>query len=236
MQCLSIIIPVYNEKNTLSEVLKQINEVDLGSEFSKEIVIIDDGSTDGTRELLTALEAQKNPLYHIVFHEKNKGKGSAIRTGLREVCGEYVIIQDADLEYNPEDYRRLLDKITAHNLLVVFGSRQLQQRTNKHIYTSFYWGGVLLTWLTNILYGQHITDEATCYKMFKTSFIKKLPLTCERFEFCPEVTALTARQGVQIEEVPISYYPRSKEEGKKIKWQDGWEAIMVLLKYRFKKR
>jgi glycosyltransferase involved in cell wall biosynthesis len=173
--------------------------------------------------------------YKIIFHNQNKGKGAAIRSGLKEASGEYVIVQDADLEYNPEDYNVLLEKIISNNLMVVYGSRQLKKQNQRYSGLLFYLGGIFLTSLTNLLFRQKLTDEATCYKLFKTDFLSSLPLKCQRFEFCPEVTALCAKNGIQIQEVPISYYPRGKNEGKKIRWRDGWEAVTTLLHYRFKK-
>jgi dolichol-phosphate mannosyltransferase len=225
---LSILIPVFNEKNTISEILKKINEVDLSVlGFNKEI-IIDDGSTDGTREVLDKL-ADK---YKIIYHGKNQGKGTAIRNGLSRVSGDYVIIQDADLEYDPEDYKKLLECALGNKAQVVYGSRLLN-RHNEFSYTSFYFGGIILNWLTNFIYGLKISDESTCYKRLKTEIIKSIPLKCRRFDFCPEVTAKVAKKGIKIYEVPINYYPRHKKEGKKIKWRDGLEAFWVLIKYRF---
>jgi glycosyltransferase involved in cell wall biosynthesis len=229
---LSIIIPVYNEQNTIKTLLQKIEDVVLINNFQKEVIIVDDGSTDLTRALLSALDKTQ---YNVMFHEHNKGKGSAIRTGLSAVTGDYVIIQDADLEYDPNDYNKLLQKITSDNLEVVYGSRELMKQTQRYSGLLFYVGGKFLTLLTNVLYRQQLTDEATCYKVFKTALVKSLPLTCERFEFCPEVTALIAKKGIVIQEVGIAYYPRAKQEGKKIRWRDGWEAITTLVKYRFKK-
>jgi glycosyltransferase involved in cell wall biosynthesis len=229
---LSIIIPIYNEKNTISILLKKIEDVRLFNHMTKEFILVDDGSKDGTRELLMQLDKSK---YKIIFHNQNKGKGAAIRSGLKEASGEYVIVQDADLEYNPEDYNVLLEKIISNNLMVVYGSRQLKKQNQRYSGLLFYLGGIFLTSLTNLLFRQKLTDEATCYKLFKTDFLSSLPLKCQRFEFCPEVTALCAKNGIQIQEVPISYYPRGKNEGKKIRWRDGWEAVTTLLHYRFKK-
>jgi glycosyltransferase involved in cell wall biosynthesis len=207
---LSIIIPVYNEKNTIQEIVKRINGVVLGS-VEKEIIIVDDFSTDGTRELVQNLQSTCK----VFFHENNKGKGAAIRNGLQLATGEYVIIQDADLEYDPADYVSMLEKMQRENLVVLYGSRRLKKQNNQYSGLSYYLGGVLVTWVTNILFRQRLTDEPTCYKMFKRDFINRLPLVCERFDFCPEVTALTALQGVKISEIPISYNPRRTAEGKK---------------------
>lgn len=226
---LSVIIPVYNEKNTISEILERIDKVDLSEfSFNKEIIIVDDGSNDGTREILSKLVSK----YKIIYHPKNRGKGAAIRTALEHVSGDYVIIQDADLEYDPKDYKNLLACVIENKAEVVYGSRLLNHH-NQFSYTSYYYGGLLLSWLINLIYGIKISDESTCYKLFKTKIIKAIPLKCQRFEFCPEITAKIAKRGIKIYEVPISYYPRRKKEGKKVKWRDGFEALWVLIKYKF---
>lgn len=230
MSKLSIIIPVYNEKNTITKVLSKIDNLNFG-ETQKEVVIVDDCSTDGTRDILKGLIDR----YKIVCHEKNKGKGAAIRSGLFFVTGDWVTIQDADLEYDSNDLKSLLEKIKRPGVSVVYGSRRLHcnyfaRRHSGHIFAL---GGIFLTWLTNLLYQTMITDEPTCYKMFRTDLLKSLDLKCQRFEFCPEVTAKIAKKGIKIHEVPINYYPRHKNEGKKINWKDGLEAIWTLLKNRF---
>lgn len=226
---LSVIIPIYNEKNTILEILKKIDAVDLSDIFfKKEIILVDDGSVDGTRDILKKLENK----YKVVYHPKNRGKGAAIKTGLNYVLGEYVIIQDADLEYDPKDYRKLLEIALKNDAQVVYGSRRLNPK-NKYSHLSFYLGGNLLNWLASILYGIKITDESTCYKLFKTETIKAIPLKCERFEFCPEITAKVAKRKIKIYEAPIEYYPRNKKEGKKINWKDGLEALWILIKYKF---
>ncbi|MCX6760667.1 MAG: glycosyltransferase family 2 protein [Candidatus Nealsonbacteria bacterium] len=226
---LSVLIPIYNEKNTILEILKRIDAVDLSEiSFKKEIVLVDDGSSDGTRQILKGLEDK----YKIIYHPKNQGKGAAIKTGLNHVFGDYVIIQDADLEYDPKDYIKLLKVALKNKAEVVYGSRRLNPK-NKYSHLSFYLGGIMLNWLASILYGIKITDESTCYKLFKTETIKSIPLGCKRFEFCPEITAKIAKRKIKIYEVPIEYYPRDKKEGKKIKWRDGFEALWVLIKYKF---
>jgi len=222
---LSIIMPVYNEKATLEEILKKVTSIPI----HKEIIVVDDGSTDGTREILQNLR-MKN--LNVIYHPKNLGKGSAIRTGIRYVTGDIVLIQDADLEYNPEEYPKLIEPIVTGKTRVVYGSRYLNKEFKKS-YQSFYWGVRLISWVANVLYGVQVTDEATCYKIFQTDVLKGLNLRCKRFEFCPEVTAKLGKKGISIYEVPISYNPRKREDGKKISWRDGLQAVWILIKYRF---
>ncbi len=230
---LSIIIPAYNEAGTIRQILDKTINVSLIEDIRKEIIIVNDCSTDNTREVALAyMKDHQESNIILVSQEKNRGKGAAIRKGIEYLTGDYVIIQDADLEYNPEDYNSLLRLLIDDDLKVVYGSRFLK-KTNKHSYQTFYWGGRLVTWVANILFCQRLTDEPTCYKLFKTDFIQAIPLKCNGFEFCPEITAKIARRGIKIREVPIGYYPRSIEEGKKIKWTDGVEAVWTLIKYRF---
>lgn len=229
MSVLSVIIPVFNEKNTILELIDRVHQVNLSDGFSKEIIVVDDGSTDGTSDLLSSLSSIK-----LISHERNLGKGAALITGIKQSNGDYIIVQDADLEYDPQDFNVLLSRITVGDVKVVYGSRQLKKQKQRHSGLSFYFGGLFLTWLTNILYGQSITDEPTCYKMFEAKLLKSLPLTCKRFEFCPEVTALLFNRKIKIVEVPINYYPRDKMHGKKIGYRDGLEAIWTLIKYKFK--
>ena len=229
---LSIVIPVFNEKNTISELLKKVEDVVLPG-MEKEIIIIDDFSTDGTRELLKLMEGK----YKIFYHEKNCGKGRALRTGFAEATGEVVVVQDADLEYDPADFTSMLKAMRELNAPVVYGSRRLHRNyfEGRHSGHIFAIGGIFVTWATNLLFNTKITDEPTCYKMFRVDLLGSLNLECERFEFCPEVTAKIAKRGIKITEVPINYYPRHKDEGKKLNWKDGIEAIWTLLKYRFKR-
>src|SRR5712671_775017 len=210
--CVSVIVPVYNEVAHVDELLRAIQ----ASPVKKEIIIVDDGSTDGTREKLQALQAFDDVT--IVFHEKNFGKGAAIRTGLAYARGEYVLIQDSDLEYDPQDYSALLRPLEQGQANVVYGVRP--DRPERGL--RFFLGAKLLTHLTNLLYGAGIHDEATCYKVFRRSLISQIDLQCRRFEFCPEVTAKLCRIGEKIAEVPISYAPRSAREGKKIRHADDW--------------
>jgi len=229
---LSIIIPTYNEKDTISEILKKVELADLGK-VEKEIIVVDDFSSDGTRNILKAIEQK----YRIIYHDKNYGKGRALRTGFVAATGDIVVVQDADLEYNPRDFKIMLAKMIETDGQVVYGSRRLQRSyfKSRHSGHIFALGGIALTWLTNLLYGTGITDEPTCYKMFKTGLLKSIDLECEHFEFCPEITAKIAKRGIKIHEVPINYCPRHKNEGKKINWKDALEAAWTLLKYRFKK-
>ncbi len=224
---LSVIIPVYNEERTIDEIIRRVVSVPM--QVNTQLVIVDDGSKDRTRELLKAYEST----HTVVYHEKNQGKGRAIRTGLEHVRGEYVVIQDGDLEYDPKDLSTMVDLMMKDSLRVLYGSRRLKKENVPHSGVLFFIGGWALTIMTNILYGQRLTDEPTCYKMFRTDFIKSLPLTCMRFEFCPEVTALSARRGEDIREIPISYAPRGKSEGKKINWKDFIEAVWTLTRHRF---
>jgi dolichol-phosphate mannosyltransferase len=221
---ISVVMPVYNERETIEEALRRVEAVDL----DLEIVAVDDCSTDGTRELLRAREGIR-----LVEHAQNQGKGAAIRTGLDHVTGEIVIIQDADLEYYPEDYPALIAPIVAGKTRVVYGSRFLRGRPEMRF--ANYVCNRLLAVTTNLMFGARITDEATCYKVFDAALLRSIPLTCRRFEFCPEVTAKVLRQGERILEVPIRYTARSFDAGKKIRWWDGVEALWTLIKFRFVK-
>lgn len=217
-------MPCFNERATILEIVNRVRGVPL----EKEIILIDDGSVDGTRDLLRSLEKDG---CRVLYHDKNRGKGRAIRTGLPAVSGDLIVIQDADLEYDPMDLVKLVQAFNSDGVAAVYGSRNL--RGNARSSSSFYWGGRVLSWLTTVLYWCHITDEPTCYKMFRTSLLKSVDLRCEGFEFCPEVTAKVLRRGYKIVEVPISYHPRDFGEGKKIRWTDGLIAMWLLIRYRF---
>ena len=223
---LSILMPVYNEESSLKGILSKILTVDL----EKEIIIVNDASTDSTADILKEYANTEEII--IINHDKNLGKGRAIRTAISKMTGSIAIIQDGDLEYDPEDYYRLIEPIAKGQQKVVYGSRILN-KNNGMSYRSFYWGGRLITIITNLLYGLKLTDEPTCYKVFDAELLKSLPLKCEGFEFCPEVTARIAKRKIPILELPINYYPRKVEEGKKITWLDGLEAVATLVKYRF---
>jgi len=222
----SVIIPVYNEAAHLEELLQAVRN----SPVKKEIILVDDGSTDGTREKLQEMEPIDNVT--VLFHERNYGKGASIRTALAYARGEYVLIQDSDLEYDPQDYPSLLQPLQSGKANVVYGVRP--DRPERGL--RFFLGAKLLTHLTNLLYGVHIRDEATCYKVFRRVLLRKIKLECQRFEFCPEVTAKVCRMDERIAEVPISYHPRSAVEGKKIRYSDGWLAIWTLIRYRVAQR
>ncbi|MCB0193957.1 MAG: glycosyltransferase family 2 protein [Anaerolineae bacterium] len=225
---LSIIIPVYNEAATLDEIISRVR----ATKLADEIIVVDDGSSDGSLEILKSLENSDHPQLTIMKHERNQGKGAAMRTGLTAVTGDLVLVQDADLEYDPADYPALLTPFeTDPSIQVVYGSRNL--RSNPRSTFAFYWGGRMLSWVANWLYGANITDEATGYKIIATELLRDLDLQTNGFEFCPELTAKLLKRGVKIIEVPISYRPRSWEDGKKINWFDGVIAIWTLVKYRF---
>ena len=221
--CVSVIVPVYNEISHLEDLLQAV----LASPVKKEVIIVDDGSTDGTREKLRRFPPMDG--VSVVFHEKNCGKGASIRTALLYARGEYLLIQDSDLEYDPQEYPTLLQPLYEGKANVVYGVRP--DRPERGL--RFFLGAKLLTYLTNLLYGTNIHDEATCYKVFRRSVLAGIRLECEHFEFCPEVTAKLCRMGESIADVPISYNPRSAVEGKKIRPSDGWQAIWTLVRYRF---
>jgi glycosyltransferase involved in cell wall biosynthesis len=219
-------MPVYNECETLEEIVKQV----LNTGLVHEIIMVDDGSTDGTRELMKQWE--KDEVVKVILHEKNMGKGSAVRTAITAAEGEIMVIQDADLEYDPRDYPRLIQPIVEGRADVVYGSRFLGGPARK----VYFWhrvGNLMLTLLTNILYNIDLTDMETCYKCFRADVIKDMPLHSRRFELEPEITAKIAKHGYRIYEVPISYYGREYHEGKKITGWDAIPALWTLIKYRF---
>jgi len=226
---LSIVIPVYNEKNTLEPLVEKVKKVDLGP-VEKEIILVDDASTDGSVELLKGLQ-QADPSLKIFFQATNSGKGATLREGFAHTTGDYVIVQDADLEYEPKDYKKLLRALEEENVDVVYGSRfsgNYEDMSNLH-----YVGNKLLTLISNILFGVMLTDMETCYKLMPGEFIRSLKIKSARFNFEPEITAKILRSGKRIREVPISYKGRSHSEGKKITWRDGLSAVTTLLRFRF---
>ncbi|MFA5780483.1 MAG: glycosyltransferase family 2 protein [Elusimicrobiota bacterium] len=221
----SVIMPVFNEKSTIVRVIEKVTSLS-----PKEIIVVDDYSTDGTRDIINQLKT-KNEKLKILLHEKNLGKGAAIRTALKYVTGEIVTIQDADLEYNPEEIRNLIVPIIEGKSSVVYGSRFLQLKEKRYVH--HYLGNKLLNFLTNFIYGANITDMETCYKVFRSDVILSLNLKANRFEFEPEVTAKILKRKIPIYELPISYKSRTYKEGKKIGWRDGVTALLTLIKYRF---
>ncbi len=227
---LSIVIPVFNEEKTIEIILDKVFKVDFGK-VKLEVVVVNDGSTDNTLRVLHKLE--KNYPIRVITYKSNKGKSSALITGFKYVTGDVVTVQDGDLEYNPNDFVTMLKKMLERDVLVVYGSRRLNKTNVQYSGLSFYAGGLLLTYMANILYGGKITDEPTCYKMFQTKLLKSVNLQSKHFEFCPEVTAKVLKRGINIYEVPISYHPRHTSQGKKIKLSDFFEAVWTLLKYRF---
>lgn len=228
---LTIIIPVYNEINTIDLILKKVLE----SKVTKQLIIVDDFSQDGTSEFL--FKSYLNKVDKIIFHKENLGKGAAIKSAQKFIHGKYVIIQDADLEYDPSDYLSLIASAEKNNLLAVYGSRVL----DKDMYTNIQnfshkvriWGNVFLTFLNNLINNQNLTDAHTCYKLFDGELFKSINLVENDFSFCPEITTKLSKKKIKIVEVPINYKGRTYDEGKKISAFDGVKAIWVLLKYRF---
>jgi dolichol-phosphate mannosyltransferase len=224
---LSVLMPIMNEISTLPELLERVQAVPV----QKEILIVDDGSTDGTREWLREHIDGKLEGVRVFYHDRNCGKGAAIRTAIPYATGDVIIVQDGDMEYVPDDFVAILTAFRDHNATVVYGSRFLHGWPPKRLPNRMV--NRLLAWMVRFFFRMPITDEATCYKAFRTSVLQSLPLLCTRFEFCPEVTAKVIRRGHRIVEVPIRYAARSMAEGKKIRWTDGVSAIWTLLKFRF---
>ena len=226
---ISVVMPVFNEVHTIEEIVNKVKKVLL----EKEILIIDDGSRDGTRERLKRLESSENNLLKVFYHEKNLGKGAALRTGLKHVTGDIVITQDADLEYDPSEYQMLIDPILRGVADVVYGSRLSAARPQR-VY--LFWhkvGNNFLTFITGFLYNTTLTDMETGYKAFRREVIQKIPLRSNDFCIEPEITAKVFKRKYRVYEIPISYYGRTYAEGKKIYWLDGFKALWALLKYRF---
>jgi glycosyltransferase involved in cell wall biosynthesis len=223
---ISIIIPACNEKNTIEELIERVERVAI----RKEIIVVDDGSTDGTREIIARLGAAGRVIP--IISERNQGKGKAVRLGLERARGEVSIIQDADFEYDPSEIPNVVGPILSGTADVCYGSRILGDNAGRSSFW-FYWGGRLVSWVTTLLYGIHVTDEATCYKAFRTELLRRIPLRSSGFELEPEITAKVFREGLRFCEVPISYHPRSITEGKKIRLKDGLRAIWTLIFWRF---
>ena len=228
MKKITVLIPIFNEVNTLRIILQKVEETDFCG-LEKEIILIDDCSYDGTREILKELENK----YKVFYHEKNQGKGAALRTGFEHVTGDIVVIQDADLEYDPVDYQPLIKLILDGKADVAYGSRLSGGKPSRSFMFTHLLGNKLLTLMTNILYNTTLTDMETCYKAFKAEFIKGIEIKSNRFDFEPEITAKVLKRGARLYELPISYYGREYTEGKKITWKDGFHAILALIKFRF---
>jgi glycosyltransferase involved in cell wall biosynthesis len=227
---ISVIIPVYNERDTVAETVARVRSSPIwsgGARFERQVIVVDDASTDGTPEIVAALMGDD---LRLLRQPRNLGKGAAIRRGLEEATGDIVLIQDADLEYEPDDYPALVGPIATGQADVVYGTRAPRFEGMRWPHRIFNW---LAARLANLLYRAGITDEATCYKVFRNEVIRSIPLRCQRFEFCPEITAKVRKRGLRIHEVPIRYHARSVGAGKKIRWWDGVVALWTLVKCRF---
>ena len=231
---LSVVIPAYNEERTIAETIQRVKAVDL-SPLDMEIIVVDDGSKDRTREILKTI-----PEIRVVLQERNAGKGAAVKSGFRAATGDIVIIQDADLEYDPQDYGPMVQPIIDGRADLVIGSRFIRERLQffgkgaKSPFFTHYIGNIMIVRLTNALYGQSATDYEGCYKAFSKSVIDKLPIEADGFEYDNELICKLLRRGYRMAEVPITYQPRTYQEGKKIKWQDGVRMMWTILKWRFK--
>jgi glycosyltransferase involved in cell wall biosynthesis len=226
---LSIVVPVFNERNTLVEILRRMRAVELPDGIEREIIVVDDGSDDGTRDVLKQLS---DSTVRVVMHEVNRGKGAALRTGFAHATGEYVLVQDADLEYDPEDWPRMLNPVLRGKARVVYGSRFTGERRNMLL---LHWiGNRFLSMTTNVLYNTTLSDMETCYKLIERDLVASMKLHSNRFDIEPEITAKILKRGIRIYEVPISYSGREFDEGKKITWRDGFSALWTLVKYRFR--
>ena len=226
---LSIIIPVYNERDTILEIISRVQAADLGDGWTKELIVVDNCSTDGTRDLLATVTASNA---RVVLQPRNLGKGASVRTGIALATGDYTITQDADLEYDPAEYLRLLEKALKENLDVVYGSRVLGGKKYHH-YTANYWAVRGLTFLTNLFFGANYTDVATNYKLARTPILKSLKLTCSGFDLDFELSDKLALATKRIGETPISFNPRTYAQGKKIRFADGLQACWIVFRDRF---
>lgn len=225
---ISILIPVYNEKDTLLKILKKVENVKLVN-IEKEIILVDDFSTDGTRDILKKIKNHK-----ILYHDKNMGKGTALRTAFKHATGDIIIIQDADLEYDPNDYTALIKPIIDKKADVVFGSRFIKKGFKPQGKKIFYFGNVFLSLVTKLLYFKRITDMETCYKVFRRNVLNGINIRARGFEFEPEITAKIIKKGYDVTEIPVNYHGRTAEEGKKLKpIKEGIRALWCLIKYRF---
>lgn len=226
MNKITILVPVYNEVSTLETIVKKLEETDFCG-LEKEIIMIDDYSTDGTRDLYS-----KFP-YKVLYHDYNQGKGAALRTGFKDATGDIIVIQDADLEYDPVDYAPLIKLILDGKADVCYGTRLAGGKPSRSFMFTHWLGNKFLSLTTNILYGSTLTDMETCYKAFRADFIKGIEIKSNRFDFEPEITAKVLKRGARLYELPVSYYGREFSEGKKITWVDGFHALWALVKFRF---
>lgn len=225
---LSVVVPVFNERNTLPEIIRRVRTVELPDGIEREVIVVDDGSTDGTRDVLRQLG---DSTVRVVLHDGNQGKGAALRTGFAHASGDYVLVQDADLEYDPNDWPKLFAPVISGKARVVYGSRFTGERRNMLL---LHWiGNRFLSLVTNVLYNTTLSDMETCYKLVDRALVQEIELRANRFEIEPELTAKILKRGVRIYEVPISYTGREVADGKKITWRDGFVALWTLLKYRF---
>jgi glycosyltransferase involved in cell wall biosynthesis len=225
---LTVLMPVFNERSTVAEVIRRMRAVELP--VTLQVIVVDDGSSDGSDKVLRAVE---DSTVRVIRHERNQGKGAAIRTGMAEARGDLLLIQDADLEYDPSDWPRLLDPILRGKARVVYGSRFTGER--KNMLPLHWFGNRLLSLVTNILYSSTLSDMETCYKLFDAQVLEGITIVSNKFDFEPEITAKVLRRGHRIYEVPISYAGREFDEGKKITWRDGFSALKALIKFRFTK-
>lgn len=226
---ISIVMPVYNEKATILSILEKVQAVSVP--FEKEIIVVDDCSTDGTRQMLENIEGAMNSGFKVIYHNKNQGKGAALMSGFKEAKGDIAIIQDADLEYDPSEYPKLIQPILDGKADVVYGSRFKGEGPHRVLFFWHYVGNRMLTTMSNIFTNLNLTDMETCYKAFKREILSKIELKEKRFGFEPEITAKIARLGCRVYEVGISYSGRTYLEGKKIKWKDGIRALWCIIKY-----
>lgn len=226
MNKITILIPVYNEVSTLRQILEKVENADFCG-LEKEIIVIDDCSDDGTKEIYPSLP------YKVLYHDVNQGKGASLRDGFKEATGDIIIIQDADLEYDPVDYKDLIKLILDGKADVAYGSRLNGGKPSRAFMFHHLLGNKLLTFLTNVLYNTTLTDMETCYKAFRADFIKDIEIKSNRFDFEPEITAKVLKKGARLYELSISYYGREFAEGKKITWKDGFHALWALIKFRF---
>ena len=226
MNKITILIPVYNEVETLRTILEKVENADFCG-LEKEIILIDDCSTDGTKDIYPSLP------YKVLYHDVNQGKGAALRDGFKEATGDIIIIQDADLEYDPVDYKDLIQLILDNKADVAYGSRLNGGKPSRAFMFHHLLGNKLLTFVTNVLYNTTLTDMETCYKAFRADFIKDIEIKSNRFDFEPEITAKVLKKGARLYELSISYYGREFAEGKKITWKDGFHALWALIKFRF---